>query len=108
MIETDRLISTDPESPQEEAFEPAMRPKPLGDASGIGARLEFYRAEELTRMVQRSAGLLEIEVIAEGAREIAGRARATPRIANRLLRRVRDFAQVKAQGRVTREVADAA
>src|SRR5882762_7494153 len=85
-----------------------MLTNPLRDRFGIVSRLEFYTAEELTRIVQRSAGLLEIEVIAEGAREIAGRARATPRIANRLLRRVRDFAQVKAQGKVTQDVADAA
>jgi Holliday junction DNA helicase RuvB len=85
-----------------------MLTNPLRDRFGIVARLEFYSAEELTRIVQRSAQLLQIEVIADGAREIAGRARGTPRIANRLLRRVRDFAEVKATGKVTREVADAA
>src|SRR5262245_253059 len=85
-----------------------MLTNPLRDRFGIVARLEFYSAEELTRIVQRSAQLLQIEMIAEGAREIAGRARGTPRIANRLLRRVRDFAEVKAAGKVTREVADAA
>ena len=85
-----------------------MLTNPLRDRFGIVARLEFYSAEELTRIVARSAQLLQIEVIAEGAREIAGRARGTPRIANRLLRRVRDFAEVKAAGKVTREVADAA
>ncbi|HZM48121.1 MAG TPA: Holliday junction branch migration DNA helicase RuvB [Burkholderiales bacterium] len=85
-----------------------MLTNPLRDRFGIVARLEFYSAEELTRIVQRSAQLLQIEVTAEGAREIAGRARGTPRIANRLLRRVRDFAEVKAAGKVTREVADAA
>src|SRR5262249_6632559 len=85
-----------------------MLTNPLRDRFGIVARLEFYSAEELTRIVERSAQLLQIEVVAEGAREIAGRARGTPRIANRLLRRVRDFAEVKAAGNVTREVADAA
>jgi Holliday junction DNA helicase RuvB len=85
-----------------------MLTNPLRDRFGIVARLEFYSAEELTRIVQRSARLLQIEMIAEGALEIAGRARGTPRIANRLLRRVRDFAEVKAAGTVTREVADAA
>ena len=85
-----------------------MLTNPLRDRFGIVARLEFYTVEELARIVQRSAKLLEIETAAEGAREIAGRARGTPRIANRLLRRVRDYAEVKAQGKVTREVADAA
>jgi Holliday junction DNA helicase RuvB len=85
-----------------------MLTNPLRDRFGIVARLEFYTAEELTRIVHRSAQLLHIETAAEGAREIAGRARGTPRIANRLLRRVRDFAEVKAAGKVTREVADAA
>jgi len=85
-----------------------MLTNPLRDRFGIVARLEFYSAEELTRIVQRSAGLLEIEISADGAREIAGRARATPRVSNRLLRRVRDFAQVKAQGNITKDVADAA
>ena len=85
-----------------------MLTNPLRDRFGIVARLEFYSAEELMRIVQRSAGLLEIEVNADGAREIASRSRATPRVSNRLLRRVRDYAQVKAQGKVTKEVADAA
>jgi len=85
-----------------------MLTNPLRDRFGIVSRLEFYTAEELQRIVQRSAKLLEIETHAEGAREIAGRARGTPRIANRLLRRVRDYAEVRAQGKVTREVADAA
>jgi holliday junction DNA helicase RuvB len=84
-----------------------MLTNPLRDRFGIVARLEFYTTDELTRIVERSARLLEVEVELEGAREIAGRSRGTPRIANRLLRRVRDYAQVKAQGRVTREVADA-
>src|SRR6478736_6739911 len=85
-----------------------MLTNPLRDRFGIVARLEFYSIDELTRIVARSAKLLEIEVNADGAREIASRARATPRISNRLLRRVRDFAQVKAEGKVTQEVADAA
>ncbi len=85
-----------------------MLTNPLRDRFGIVARLEFYSPDELTRIVQRSAGLLSVEVSAEGAREIAGRSRGTPRISNRLLRRVRDYAEVRAQGRVTLDVADAA
>jgi len=83
-----------------------MLTNPLRDRFGIAARLEFYAVDELTHIVQRSAKLLDIGITAEGAREIAGRARATPRISNRLLRRVRDYAQVKAQGEITKEVAD--
>jgi holliday junction DNA helicase RuvB len=75
-----------------------MLTNPLRDRFGIAARLEFYAVDELTHIVQRSAKLLDIGITAEGAREIAGRARATPRISNRLLRRVRDYAKVKAQG----------
>ena len=85
-----------------------MLTNPLRDRFGIVARLEFYTVEELQRIVHRSARLLAIEVDNDGAREMAGRARGTPRIANRLLRRVRDYAEVKAGGRVTLEVADAA
>jgi Holliday junction DNA helicase RuvB len=85
-----------------------MLTNPLRDRFGIVARLEFYTDAELQKIVYRSAGLLEVEVAPEGALEIARRSRGTPRVANRLLRRVRDFAQVKAQGAVTREVADAA
>jgi holliday junction DNA helicase RuvB len=85
-----------------------MLTNPLRDRFGIVARLEFYTVEELQRIVQRSAKLLGVEVAADGAREISGRSRGTPRVANRILRRVRDYAQVKAQGDVTREVADAA
>jgi Holliday junction DNA helicase RuvB len=81
---------------------------PLRDRFGIVQRLEYYSPEELTRIVKRSAGILGIETEAEGSREIARRSRGTPRIANRLLRRVRDYAQVKAQGRITAEVADRA
>ena len=85
-----------------------MLTNPLRDRFGIVARLEFYSADELTRIVQRSADLLGVEVSADGAREIAGRSRGTPRISNRLLRRVRDYAEVKAGGKVTVEVAAAA
>jgi Holliday junction DNA helicase RuvB len=85
-----------------------MLTNPLRDRFGIVARLEFYTEGELEKIVNRSAGLLKVEVAAEGALEIAKRSRGTPRVANRLLRRVRDFAQVRAQGSITREVADAA
>ncbi len=85
-----------------------MLTNPLRDRFGIVSRLEFYSSAELTRIVQRSAGLLNVETSPEGAMEIASRSRGTPRISNRLLRRVRDFAQVKAQGRIDREIADAA
>ncbi len=81
---------------------------PLRDRFGIVQRLEYYSAEDLTRIVRRSAQILAIDTEADGAAEIARRARGTPRIANRLLRRVRDYAQVKADGRITREVADRA
>src|SRR5450755_2173998 len=85
-----------------------MLTNPLRDRFGIVARLEFYTAEELTRIVTRSARLLEIAIDPDGAVEIARRSRGTPRIANRLLRRVRDFAEVRAAGHITRAVADAA
>jgi Holliday junction DNA helicase RuvB len=85
-----------------------MLTNPLRDRFGIVARLEFYTPEELTKIVTRSARLLSIDVAPEGALEIARRSRGTPRIANRLLRRVRDYAQVRARGDVTRDVADAA
>ncbi len=81
---------------------------PLRDRFGIVQRLEFYSADELARIVRRSAQILGIDCEAEGAGEIARRARGTPRIANRLLRRVRDYAQVRAEGRIEREVAAAA
>ena len=85
-----------------------MLTNPLRDRFGIVSRLEFYSAEELGRIVHRSAGLLEVEITETGAVEVAKRSRGTPRIANRLLRRVRDYAQVKADGIVSSEVADAA
>ena len=85
-----------------------MLTNPLRDRFGIVSRLEFYDTAELTTIVQRSAQLLGAGIDAEGAVEIARRARGTPRIANRLLRRVRDYADVRADGRVSRTVADAA
>ena len=85
-----------------------MLTNPLRDRFGIVARLEFYNAEELARIVVRSAGLLGVPIDPEGAHELARRSRGTPRIANRLLRRVRDYADVKAQGRITVPVANAA
>ena len=85
-----------------------MLTNPLRDRFGIVSRLEFYSAEELTKIVTRSAGLLNVKIFPDGATEIAIRSRGTPRIVNRLLRRVRDFAEVKAEGRITRTVADAA
>ncbi|WP_287877461.1 Holliday junction branch migration DNA helicase RuvB [Aquitalea sp.] len=85
-----------------------MLTNPLRDRFGIVARLEFYTAEELTRIVSRSAGLLNVTLADDGAFEVARRSRGTPRIANRLLRRVRDYAEVKSDGIVTAQVADAA
>ncbi|HVS25765.1 MAG TPA: Holliday junction branch migration DNA helicase RuvB [Burkholderiales bacterium] len=84
-----------------------MLTNPLRDRFGIVARLEFYSAPELTQIVVRSARLLNVEIEHQGALEIAGRSRGTPRVANRLLRRLRDYAEVRAKGKVTREVADA-
>ena len=85
-----------------------MLTNPLRDRFGIVARLEFYSAQELQRIVTRSAGLLGAPIDPEGAMEVARRSRGTPRIANRLLRRVRDYAEVKGNGRITREMADKA
>jgi len=85
-----------------------MLTNPLRDRFGIVARLEFYTPEELGHIVARSARLMQVDVTREGAIEIARRSRGTPRIANRLLRRVRDYAEVKAGGRVDDAVADAA
>lgn len=82
-----------------------MLTNPLRDRFGIVSRLEFYTAEELQRIVVRSAGLLDTPLDAEGGAEIAKRSRGTPRIANRLLRRVRDYAEVKGNGRITQEMA---
>ena len=85
-----------------------MLTNPLRDRFGIVARLEFYSAEELTSIVRRSARLLKAHLTDEGAREIARRSRGTPRVANRLLRRVRDYAEVKGTGEISQTVADAA
>jgi Holliday junction DNA helicase RuvB len=85
-----------------------MLTNPLRERFGIVARLEFYTQAELTTIVKRSARLLKVELNEDGAREIACRSRGTPRVANRLLRRVRDYAQVKADGRVTKAIAEAA
>ena len=81
---------------------------PLRDRFGIVQRLEFYSPEELTRIVRRSASILDIACAPEGAGEIATRSRGTPRIANRLLRRARDYAQVRAGGQITKQAADEA
>jgi holliday junction DNA helicase RuvB len=85
-----------------------MLTNPLRDRFGIVSRLEFYTPTELAQIIERSARLLNVQVAREGAGEIASRSRGTPRIANRLLRRVRDYAEVKAQGAITREIADLA
>ncbi|MEU5385278.1 MULTISPECIES: Holliday junction branch migration DNA helicase RuvB [Kitasatospora] len=82
-----------------------LLPPPLRDRFGFTGHMEFYAPAELERVVHRSAGLLDVEIDPAGAAEIAGRSRGTPRIANRLLRRVRDFAQVRHDGLVTREIA---
>jgi len=85
-----------------------MLTNPLRDRFGIVERLEFYSSEELAQIVTRSAGLLAMPIHPDGALEIARRSRGTPRIANRLLRRVRDYAEVRADGNVTQKTADAA
>jgi Holliday junction DNA helicase RuvB len=85
-----------------------LLPGPLRDRFGFTAHLEFYEPEELDLIVHRSAGLLAVALTEEGSAEIASRSRGTPRIANRLLRRVRDYAQVRADGVVTLDVAHAA
>ncbi|MEN9472440.1 MAG: hypothetical protein RLZZ495_529 [Pseudomonadota bacterium] len=85
-----------------------MLTNPLRDRFGIVGRLEFYTPEELARIVQRSAGLLKTPMDAEGGFEIARRSRGTPRIANRLLRRVRDYADVKSDGSITLDIANRA
>ena len=81
---------------------------PLRDRFGVTLRLELYTPEELSRIVTRSAGILHVDIVPDGAYEIARRSRGTPRIANRMLRRVRDYAQVKADGVITAKVADQA
>lgn len=85
-----------------------MLTNPLRDRFGIVARLEFYSAQDLTHIITRSAQLLDTPITPDGAAEIAGRSRGTPRIANRLLRRVRDYAEVKSNGHITIEIANAA
>ena len=85
-----------------------MLASPLRDRFGVQLRLELYTTEELKRIVMRSADILNIKISEDGAREIASRSRGTPRIANRLLKRVRDFAQVKGNGDITSEIADIA
>tara|TARA_R110000868_G_scaffold3791_2_gene23228 strand:+ start:1036 stop:2097 length:1062 start_codon:yes stop_codon:yes gene_type:complete len=85
-----------------------MLTNPLRDRFGIVQRLEFYGVDDLSTIVGRSASILGLQMDPEGAREIARRSRGTPRIANRLLRRVRDFAEVRSQGAITRDVADKA
>jgi Holliday junction DNA helicase RuvB len=85
-----------------------MLTNPLRDRFGIVSRLEFYTPDELTKIIKRSADLLNTEIDGDGAREIASRSRGTPRIANRLLKRVRDFADVKFQGKIDQMVADEA
>jgi len=85
-----------------------MLTNPLRDRFGIVARLEFYNVDELTKIVARSAALLGAPIDEQGSREVAKRARGTPRIANRLLRRVRDYAEVKGNGEITRDMADRA
>ena len=85
-----------------------MLTNPLRDRFGIVARLEFYTPEELTRIVTRSSALMQAPIDAQGSMEIARRSRGTPRIANRLLRRVRDYADVKGDGRITQEMAQRA
>jgi Holliday junction DNA helicase RuvB len=81
-----------------------MITSPMRARFGVVARIDFYPAEDLKTIVKRSAGILEVEIDEDGAFEIARRSRGTPRIANRLLRRVRDFAQIKADGRITMDV----
>ena len=83
-----------------------MLTPPLRDRFGVVNRLEFYTVDELKRIIIRSASLFEVEIDDEGALELANRSRGTPRLANRLLKRVRDFAQVKYDGKITKEVAD--
>ncbi len=83
-----------------------MLTAPLRDRFGVIHRLEFYTVEELKEIILRSAGVLKVKIEEEGAEELARRSRGTPRLANRLLKRVRDFAQVKYDGRITKQVAE--
>ena len=85
-----------------------MLSAPLRDRFGIFVHMDYYETEDLRRIVQRSAGILKVKIDSKGAEEIARRSRGTPRIANRLLRRVRDYAEVESDGAITRELADIA
>ena len=85
-----------------------MLSSPLRDRFGFISRLEMYTENELSSIIKRSASILDVVIEEEGAREIAVRSRGTPRIANRLLKRVRDYAQIKSNGVITKEIADAA
>jgi len=85
-----------------------MLTAPLRERFGLVAHLDYYEVPELERIVRRSAGVLGVPIDAEAARAIAARSRGTPRVANRLLRRVRDFAEVRADGHITIEIADEA
>ena len=85
-----------------------MIASPLRDRFGFSTRLDYYDVDSLSKIITRSAGILNVDIVKEGAYELALRSRGTPRIANRLLRRVRDYAEVRADGRVTKEVADQA
>ena len=89
------------------ALRAGLLTSPLRDRFGIHQHFDFYTDENLTTIVRRSAEILNITIASDGAVEIARRSRGTPRIANRLLRRARDYAQVRAEGVITREVADA-
>ena len=85
-----------------------MIASPLRDRFGFSTRLDYYDVDSLSKIIVRSAGILNIEIAKEGANELASRSRGTPRIANRLLRRVRDYAEVRADGKITKQVADQA
>ncbi len=85
-----------------------MIASPLRDRFGFSTRLDYYDVDSLAKIIIRSAGILNVEIAKEGAAELASRSRGTPRIANRLLRRVRDYAEVRANGKITKEVADQA
>src|SRR5438552_14231764 len=87
---------------------PGLITLPLRERFGFSPRLDYYSSEDLARIIRRSAGILAVEIDGAGADEISIRSRGTPRIANRLLRRVRDYAQVRADGRITRDAAHAA
>src|SRR5438552_11318514 len=80
---------------------------PLRGRFGLSARLDYYTTKELTQIIRRSAQILKVPIDAAGARELAARSRGTPRVGNRLLRRVRDYAETRAQGKITEEVARA-